>query len=141
MLPLELKKKVVNLPETDNHAIVLVTSKELRHQRFAYRLQKEFGDLVVAWYQLDNDVPAKGAPEAKPAAKKQPAKPVSAFLKETAESYDRSQKKLFAKEVEELKADAKLTPIGINWKDMHAQYFIDEVKRLNPYFFLTLCRS
>lgn len=54
MIPHELTSKKIKLKETDNHTIVLVTSNSIGHRRFAYRIQKEFGDLVLAWYQLGN---------------------------------------------------------------------------------------
>ena len=53
MRPIELQEQAIKLPDTDNHSIVLVTGQDLRHKRFAYRLQQEFGDLVVAWFELD----------------------------------------------------------------------------------------
>ncbi|MEE8342091.1 MAG: formyltransferase family protein [Candidatus Neomarinimicrobiota bacterium] len=54
MKPIDLPGQEVNLPETDNHNIVIVTGTDLRHKRFAYRLQQEFGNLVVAWFEIDN---------------------------------------------------------------------------------------
>lgn len=137
MLPLELEKRIINLPETDNHSIVMITSNDLRHKRFAYRLQKEFGDLILVWYELSHDVPAKYAP-AKPAAPKQVSKPVKPIIEKLKESYRQSQIKLFAEEIEDLKAYSKLEPVKISWQDVHSEYFIDEIKKYNPYFFLTL---
>ncbi|GAG04730.1 unnamed protein product, partial [marine sediment metagenome] len=52
MIPHELTPRKIKLPETNNHSIVLITEDRPRHQRFAYRIQKEFGDLVLAWYHL-----------------------------------------------------------------------------------------
>ena len=48
MIPHELSPRRIKLPETNDHSIVIITRNQLRHQRFAYRMQKEFGDLVVA---------------------------------------------------------------------------------------------
>lgn len=55
MIPLELEQETITLPEAYNHSIVLVTGTELRHKRSAYRLQKEFGDKVIAWYEFDQN--------------------------------------------------------------------------------------
>ena len=145
MFPTELKSKVITLPETDDHSIVLVTGNDFRHRRFAYRLQKEFGDLVQVWYELDKDIPVKYV--AAGAGSKQAAKPVELAkrkirdeetAKKLAESHNKSQAKLFAEEIEDLKAYARLKPVGINPKDVLTEGFKDEVLKYNPYFFLTL---
>jgi len=59
MLPPELEPQTITLPQTDTHTIVVVTGKELRHRRFAYRMLQEFGEEVLAWYELDNNVSPK----------------------------------------------------------------------------------
>ena len=59
MLPIEIEQEIIKLPDTENHNIVIVTGNSLRHNRFAYRIQKEFGKSVVAWYELDNSVSPK----------------------------------------------------------------------------------
>lgn len=56
MLPQELEKEIITLPETDSHTIVIVTGNALRHRRFAHRLIERFGDAVIAWYELDDGV-------------------------------------------------------------------------------------
>ncbi|MCK5666236.1 MAG: hypothetical protein KAI17_22250, partial [Thiotrichaceae bacterium] len=56
MLPNELEDESLTLPETDKHTIVIVTGKELRHQRFAHRILNAFPDQVLAWYELDSNV-------------------------------------------------------------------------------------
>jgi len=137
MLPPELEKRIINLPETDNHTIVMITSHDLRHKRFAYRLQKEFGDLVRVWYELSHDVPVKYTAE-KPAAPKQASKPVKPIIKKLKENYRQAQIKLFAEEIEDLKAYARLEPVKINWKDVHSEQFVNQIKKYDPYFFLTL---
>ena len=59
MLPIDLEQKIIKLPDTKNHNIIIITGNSLRHNRFAYRIQKEFGELVLAWYELDNNVSPK----------------------------------------------------------------------------------
>ena len=76
MLPQELEKEIITLPETDSHTIVIVTGNALRHRRFAHRLIKRFGDAVIAWYELDNSVAplyaeTAGTDGAAPAASRQ----------------------------------------------------------------------
>ncbi|MFC1585319.1 formyltransferase family protein [Fibrobacterota bacterium] len=51
MIPHELAPRLLKLPESDGQTIVIMTCSDPRHVYFAYRLQKEFGDSVVAWYQ------------------------------------------------------------------------------------------
>src|SRR4051812_25027979 len=53
MLPVDLKHSNITLPPSDHHRIVIITNSKLRHQRYALRLQQEFGEKVVAWYQMD----------------------------------------------------------------------------------------
>ncbi|BAF72494.1 formyltransferase family protein [Sulfurovum sp. NBC37-1] len=59
MLPPELTPQQITLPQSDEHTIVIVTGKELRHRRFALRIIETFGNDVVAWYELDASVKAR----------------------------------------------------------------------------------
>src|SRR5437773_3810825 len=52
MIPAELEASSLDLPSSDHCRIVVVTNAELRHDRFALRLQAEFPGLVVAWLQV-----------------------------------------------------------------------------------------
>jgi len=54
MIPNDLIAREINLPETDQATLAIITCSGLSHQRFSYRIQQEFGDRVVAWYQLDD---------------------------------------------------------------------------------------
>ncbi len=56
MHPPELSPERLQLPDTDNHSIVLITGNQLRHRRFALRMQQVFGEQVVGWYELDRGV-------------------------------------------------------------------------------------
>lgn len=61
MFPAELPGRVLKLPDTGNHTIVIVTGGGLRHKRFALRLQAEFGKDVVAWFELAKENGAGGS--------------------------------------------------------------------------------
>jgi len=52
MIPAELEASSLDLPSSDHCRIVVITNAELRHDRFALRLQAEFPGLVVAWLQV-----------------------------------------------------------------------------------------
>jgi methionyl-tRNA formyltransferase len=52
MIPAELDAQIIDLPAVDSYRIVIVTGTELRHDRFALRLQFEFPGLVAAWLQV-----------------------------------------------------------------------------------------
>ena len=61
MLPPELEAQSLLLPASENHSIVIVTGNALRYRRFAYRILQEFGEEVVAWYELDSSISPKEA--------------------------------------------------------------------------------
>ncbi len=52
MIPAELEASSLDLPSSDHCRIIVITNAELRHDRFALRLQAEFPGLVVAWLQV-----------------------------------------------------------------------------------------
>jgi hypothetical protein len=52
MIPNEVEPSILQLPKSDDCRIVVITSGELRHDRFALRLQAEFPGLVVAWLRV-----------------------------------------------------------------------------------------
>lgn len=56
MKPTDLKSRILKLPKHSNYKIIIFTGGDLRHQRFALRLQKEFPQLVAAYYQFDDSV-------------------------------------------------------------------------------------
>jgi len=47
MIPAELEVSTLDLPNSDHCRIVVSTNTELRHDRFALRLQAEFPGLVL----------------------------------------------------------------------------------------------
>jgi hypothetical protein len=113
MLPHELEERTLSLPPTTDHTIALITSTGLRHKRFAYRLQQEFGDLVVAWFEV-------GGARSGPAEERQRA----------------ADERLFELEVRELRRSAKLAPRPVT--DPNASEFVRELERVDPYFFVSL---
>src|ERR1035437_5034698 len=52
MIPAELVPRQIRLPEKDGCRIVIFTGDSLRHDRFALRIQKDFGERVVGWFQV-----------------------------------------------------------------------------------------
>ena len=59
MKPIDLQESVLNLPNHSNYKIIILTPDGIRHKRFALRVQKAFPQLVVAWYEISNDVAAR----------------------------------------------------------------------------------
>ena len=45
-------EKILKLSIPNNFNIVIFTQNSLRHKRFALRLQQEFGNKVVAWFEI-----------------------------------------------------------------------------------------
>lgn len=177
MLPTELQKEIITLPKTDRHTIVIVTGNGLRHKRFAYRIQKEFGDQVIAWYELDSKISAT-QPSSNNTTTKETIRRASKvqkvlnmlihelpqsfskyglwgtlkrmlslgtdlyyrlfFMRNISKKMTEAEKKLFGQEVNDLKCNTLLKPIRIHPNDVHGEAFINEIKKLDPYFFLTL---
>ena len=52
MIPAEFEASTLDLPSAEHCRIVVITGGELRHDRFALRLQAEFPGLVVAWLRV-----------------------------------------------------------------------------------------
>ena len=56
MRPTELNEIIFDSPEHSNNKIIILTANSYRHHRFALRIQKEFPELVAAWYEYDNSI-------------------------------------------------------------------------------------
>ena len=112
MRPCELDQRRLLLPETTDHSIVLITGNALRHRRFAYRIQHEFGSLVVAWFE--------------PGGRKQREN----------KRQQLADQRLFESEVRELQHGAVVGPTVV--MNPNSDDFVDAVRGLNPYFFLSL---
>ena len=160
------------MPETDEHSILLITGNSLRHKRFALRVQKEFGDLVVAWYELSSGVSPRyetlltndlATPKSLSLELKRVLGPsvkalvsirddgfvVSILRAVHFVSYKllfrfrfskkerQAEEELFRSEIKELEQYSTVGPARINPMDVHDQKFAMEVRRLDPYFFLS----
>jgi len=177
MIPHDLPSRTLRLPKTDDHGIVVLTGTSFRHLRFAYRIQQEFGDTVLAWYQVADSPNATGPSSRKRRAaalyrkvrdRILPPQRLEDLRKLVREEgrwevlkrgwsarrefldalltlywlYRRRrsraafEKRMFALEIERLKAHATVQPRLV--KDPNAEEFIAGVRTLNAYFLLTL---
>lgn len=159
MIPHELPAERIELPKTDSHTIALITGGELRHQRFAYRIQQEFGDLVKAWYQVG--VAPRAArtttPQGEVSRLGKAARLLLSFdpslIRNTIEDRARNrrhrrlflerrerqrlaERELFAEEVEELAKHGHLAPIPVT--DPNSAEFIESLRKLDAFFLLSL---
>ena len=170
MYPPELQPEEIELPPTTDHSIVLITFASLRHERFAYRMQQEFGTSVRAWFRLNHRTPRQYAEQADPSRNRSAQKYRDKVLAtaRTARKYrrdsrklslavslrsavqqkvdwlrfarqsKRAEQKLFADELARLKRDHRLEPRDLNPADVATTRFVDELRKLDPYFFLSL---
>ena len=159
MIPHDLVPSELTLPAIADHTIVLITGamgSELPYERFALRMQQEFGPQVVAWFQY-RPKPSRRSRAALLAGAKQlvrqqlknayvlpsrmlrwPGEAVRMF-RERVLGYSPlavAQASLFREEVQQLRRYGKLEPIPV--EDPSSPEFIAQVKRLDPYFFLSL---
>jgi hypothetical protein len=159
MIPHELPAETIHLPATDRHTIVLVTGSSgsnLPYERFALRMQQEFGSNVVAWFQCrPKSVQSVGSSRLgrikaslRTELRDTYRRPMRAFswpgkfrrlferhiLKR--DPLVRAQERLFADEVAYLRRSGKLEPIAV--QDPDSPEFCDRVRRLDPYFLLSL---
>src|SRR5688572_20993558 len=111
MLPHELDERRLRLPETADHRIAIVTGTALRHRRFAYRIQQEFGSLVAAWFELGTG-------------------------RQEPESQRIAEDRLFQSEVQELRDCAVVRSTAV--ADPNARDFVQTLRELDPYFLLSL---
>jgi len=168
MIPGEIPAETLQLPECDDHSIVIISFNALRHERFAYRMKQEFGDKVVRWYRLNNACarrnPATAASSAAPAGKKQKLLEIArqarkgqrspgyfglaaALARSIRQKVDwqlfgresrRAEQQIFGPELARLKATVELEPVDLHPGDVNTEWFLDEVRAINPYFFLSL---
>jgi hypothetical protein len=154
MIPAELVPRQIKLPAKDGCRIVIFTGNSLRHDRFALRIQRDFGERVVGWFQV--------APEAKQGPSltriwsqiyskarrlaENPKKLLRTPRYETERISDKMRKfrssqgaveqRLFGDEVQSLRKNAHLQPMCVG--DPNSPTIISRVESLNPYLILTL---
>lgn len=129
MIPEELQDRVLQLPSAENHSIVVITGAALRHDRFALRIQEEFGDAVVGWIQVLR--PHKEGERPTPSG----AHP-SQRLASMARTQRQVEQHLFGEEVMRLRRMAHLQPRSVD--DPNSPDIVDYLRSLEPYFLLTL---
>ncbi len=168
MYPYELEPQIFTLPKKDRDTIVIATGSSLRHKRFAYRIIQEFGKRVVKWYEIDNSYSNITNKNTKSISKidkittqldklkrsfqlygiKITTKKVIKladdiyykllYIKRLNRSLKESEYRLFAKEIESIKKYSHIQPTKIDSNDIYKEWFLDELKSINPYYFLTL---
>jgi methionyl-tRNA formyltransferase len=158
MIPAELEASLLSLPNADSCRIVVITGSELRHDRFALRLQAEFPELVVAWLQIGRPhVPVATRPgkgRRSPASRNMLAS-MTAFGSRMRNSLkarlarratapttgprptqDIVEQRMFGDEIDVLKKLSYISPQAV--RDSNSAETIALVKALDPYFILTL---
>jgi folate-dependent phosphoribosylglycinamide formyltransferase PurN len=163
MFPTELKAENLTLPESSDHKIIIITGSSLRHKRFAYRLQSEFGTEVIAWYEFTGEAlmiqhvsksqklkklignfKTKAAKEFRRGAYLRTfSSPFDILInklriQEFFKQYTIEEQRIFTKEIERLKKKAHLNPIKITRKDLKSTDFHASLKSHGAYFLLTL---
>lgn len=163
MLPVDIEPQTLVLPETQEHTIIILTGSSLRHKRFAYRMQAEFGAMVVAWYEFTGealDLKQESASEKiKHLFSSVKQKAAAAFrkgqylkmlqapftvlmqkirLRAFFGEYTRAEQRMFGPEVKRLKEKAHLSPVAVTKQQLRSAEFQASMKSLNAYFLLTL---
>lgn len=163
MFPTELKAEPLKLPESPDHKIIIITGSSLRHKRFAYRLQAEFGADVVAWFEFTGEalmikqetksqkikkillsVKASAAKEIRRGAYfKAMFSPIKIILDKRKiqyffKQYTLEERRIFCEEINRLKTKAHLNPIKINKNDLKSADFHASLNAYGAYFLLTL---
>jgi hypothetical protein len=151
-IPSELDVSTLNLPSCDLCSIVVITGTELRHDRFALRVQAEFPQLVSAWLQV---VPASPKNAAAYGKNTEPPALASRLVRRRLEqslprmrrllgstvrperlSLKIVEEQLFGEEIDELKSVANVAPTTI--PELSSPSAIALLKSLDPYFILVL---
>lgn len=165
MLPLALPPEMLILPAGGHRSIALITGDQLRHRRFALRIQQAFGDQVIAWFELSQQAPRRET-QAETASGIRVAPLLSApptwgqrlrqgdistrlrrrwharrdqrRLHAYFAAQQRAEQALFAAEVAELADFAAVQPQRIHPADVNGAPFIAQMQALSPFFLLTL---
>lgn len=151
MIPAEIEPTTLKLPPFDQPRIVVITGSAIRHTRFAMRVQAEFPGLVVAWLQVVPPPPASGTrprrftrSNAKRALRllSNPRPIVDAVLKRirrlrnSRDSQQDAEQELFGAEILALQSKCYVQPTVVANPNAHEA--IENIRRLDPYFILTL---
>ena len=154
MIPAELTPKKVRLPDAGVRNIVVVTGTQLRHDRFALRLQQEFGSLVIGWFQVesptDRNVSQESttvrsiqqikdvlrSPRRRQHARRYLARRIRDRVGRSRISQGQVEERMFRDEVNLLRESAHLEPRRV--RDPNSPEVVNLVKSLDPYFLLTL---
>lgn len=134
MQPTESAGRVLNLPVTERHGIVIVTGDAPRHRRFALRIQEEFGELVDAWFEIRS-------PSAAPASKSlrsKLGKIKRSITSREPEPNAEEEARVFRSDLDRLSRIKQLTPQILEPSDIGKPEFLAKMAELRPYFFLTL---
>jgi methionyl-tRNA formyltransferase len=163
MYPVEIEPERLTLPDSSHHKIIVLTGSSLRHKRFAYRLQSEFGPQVVAWFEFKGEAlqlqQQSSTDKIKDLLRMLKSKAAAAFhkghylkmlmapvevvaekmkLRNFFAKYTQEEQRIFGSEVLRLKAKAHLEPVAVTKKDLSSASFHNTLKSLDAYFLLTL---
>ena len=156
MIPEELKGHELPLSRAKRYPIVVITGNELRHHRFALRIQEEFGEAVVAWIQVQppnvdnqcNNLFAAQFLSKLWSVVLNPNKlsrvvpvlrrhiPGLSPSRRSRPSQREVERLLLEKELERLRRTAHLKPRSVD--NPNSQEIVEWVRSLQPYFLLTL---
>jgi hypothetical protein len=156
LIPAELSASTLKLPPSERCSIVVITGTELRHDRFALRLQAEFPDLVVAWLQIVRPFPTSSPTKTFSDVTTNKIRAVFSKVRTTptrtllsigtnrivarfeprALSQREVEDRLFGDEIRQLRNHCHLKATMMH--DPNAAQTIAFVKSLEPYFLLTL---
>lgn len=129
MIPSDLEAHIV-APPNGNGTIVLATGNEPRHRRFALRIQQEFGNRVIAWYEWQM--------AQAPLRKSLKSRMADAVRQKLGRIPPPPPPSMCIEEVERLAPFACVSPSLHPTSHINSQAFVAELQTLAPSFFLTL---
>lgn len=163
MYPLELEPTPLVPPPADDYSIVLITGGQLRHRRFALRLQQTFPGQVIAWFELDRSAPRQGSSAGGKRGghrnwaslwqmsrsllvgdrlarlrRRWQDRRAQSRLQSYYAAQAQAEQRLFAAEVAGLEVYAVVPAQPIHPSEVNEPPFITRMRALDPYFLLTL---
>lgn len=145
MIPFEIEPRLLEFAPAGEPTIIIATGDEPRHIRFALRLQQEFRTQVIAWYQLASPAPPPRPPAPPPPPVALPRRIVRRAKRLIARKQappaaapPAPAPSIFAHELPGLRPHAVVTPRIVPRGHIHTAEFVDELRALRPFFFLTL---